>query len=107
VQEVLLFDALYSQLDKYMAWIKQDASHHFVHWFTNRGGGTDEMSDTMMQRLTAQHIAYNLTEETSVTPGIIKNNRVLFVHSLREHNVIINNPDDLTLLLQNSFCLKP
>ena len=39
VQEVFLFDALYSQVDKYINWINSDAQHHFVHWFTNRGGG--------------------------------------------------------------------
>jgi hypothetical protein len=106
VQEVLLFDALYSELDKYMAWVQQDKHNHFVHWFTNKGGGTDEMSDTMMKQLTNQHIAYNLTEEANVTGATIKANRVLFVHSPREHNVIINNPDDFELLLENSWCLK-
>ncbi|HEY4149459.1 MAG TPA: hypothetical protein VGM41_11040 [Chitinophagaceae bacterium] len=105
VQEVFLFDALYSQVDKYMDWIKQDAHHHFVHWFTNHGGGTDKMSDTMMQQLKDQQIGYALTEEAGVQPADIKNNRVLFVHSLREHNVIINNPDDFLLLLENSFVL--
>jgi hypothetical protein len=49
---------------------------------------------------------YQLAEERSVTSDIIKNNRILFVHSLREHNVIINNPDDFQLLLENSFCLS-
>ncbi len=107
VQEVFLFDALYSQVDKFMGWIKQDEHHHFIHWFTNHGGGTDEMSDTMMQQLKDQQLAYNLTEETTVTPDIIKSNRILFVHSLREHNVIINNPDDFQLLLENSFVLIP
>ena len=107
VQEVLLFDALYSQVDKYMYWINQDAQHHFVHWFTNRGGGTDKMSDTMMQQLKDRHINYSLTEEAAIQPGSIKSNRVLFVHSPREHNVIINNPDDFRLLLENSFVLSP
>ncbi len=106
VQEVFLFDALYSQADKFMYWINQDAQHHFVHWFTNHGGGTDIVSDTMMQRLKDQHIDYALTEEAGIQPAIIKSNRVLFVHSLREHNVIINQPDDFRLLLDNSFVLK-
>ena len=105
VQEVLLFDALYSELDKYMAWIEKSKSHHFIHWFTNHGGGTDEMSDTLMVQLTAKHIAYTSVEEAAVTPAIIKANKILFVHSLREHNVIINNPDDLELLLEGSWVL--
>ncbi len=107
VQEVFLFDALYSQVDKFMYWINQDKNHHFIHWFTNHGGGTDVMSDTMMQQLKDQHIKYTLTEEKIINPDIIKNNRILFVHSLREHNVIINNPDDFQLLLENGYTLMP
>ena len=106
VQEVFLFDALYAELDKYMAWIKQAKHNHFVHWFTNHGGGTDAMSDTLMAQLTSQHIAYTLVEEAAVTPAIIKANKILFVHSPREHNVIINNPDDFELLLEGSWWLK-
>jgi hypothetical protein len=30
---------------------------------------------------------------------------ILFVHSPREHNVIINDPDDFQLLLENSHFL--
>jgi hypothetical protein len=107
VQEVFLFDALYGETGKYLNWICQDPSHHFIHWFTNRGGGTDIVSDTAMQQLKKQQTDFALTEEGAVNPGIIKNNRILFVHSPREHNVIINNPDDFQLLLENSFVLRP
>lgn len=107
VQEVFLFDALYSQVNKFMYWINQDERHHFIHWFTNHGGGTDAMSDTMMQQLKDHHIEYTLTEEKVINSDSIKNNRILFVHSLREHNVIINDPDDLQLLLENSYTLMP
>ena len=106
VQEVLLFDALYSQLDKYSEWISATPSNHFVHWFTNQGGGTDKMSELMMLQLKTNRHEYRLTEERAITPEIIKRNRILFIHSTREHNVIINNPDDFQLLLENSFVLQ-
>jgi hypothetical protein len=107
VKEVFLFDALYSQLDKYSEWISADKSNHFVHWFTNHGGGTDKMSEIMMLQFKTNHNDFVLTEEGTITPKIIKTNRILFVHSPREHNVIINNPDDFRLLLENSFVLRP
>jgi len=107
VQEVILFDALYSQLEKFENWINEDPSHHFVHWYTNQGGGTDEMSDIMMKQLKEIHHEYLLAEERNITPEMIRNNRILFVHSLREHNVIINDPDNFRLLLENSFILQP
>jgi hypothetical protein len=107
VQEVFLFDALYGQTDKFLSWLNEDRSHHFIHWYTNHGGGTDEMSEVMMLQLKNQHISYSLVEEGTITNGIIKNSMILFVHSTREHNVIINDPDDFQLLLENSFILKP
>jgi hypothetical protein len=142
VDEVFLFDALYSQVPIFMSWIDGGESrtdggesridggelrtdggesridggelrtdsgkggHHFVHWYTNHGGGTDEMTDTLMRRLESRSIGYKLVEENAVTPAIIRSNRVLLVHSLREHNVIINNPDDFEVLLENSWVLS-
>ncbi|HEY4964967.1 MAG TPA: hypothetical protein VII28_01130 [Puia sp.] len=107
VQEVFLFDALYAEVDKYQNWLQQDWSHHFVHWYTNHGGGTDEVSEFMMQQLKDHSDHYLLTEEIGLKPKAIKDNYILFVHSLREHNVIINDPDDFQLLLENSFVLRP
>jgi hypothetical protein len=80
--------------------------HHFVHWFTNTGYGPDRMSDTMMLALTKRRVDFGLCEEESVGGPVLRDNRILFVHSPREHNVIINHPDDFALLLRNSFFLK-
>jgi hypothetical protein len=60
-----------------------------------------------MQLLKGNHTNYMLVEEDRVNPDVIKNNRILFVHSPREHNVIINDPDNFQLLLENSFILHP
>jgi len=51
VDEVFLFDALYGRLPVFLDWIREDKRHHFVHWFTDHGGGTDVQSDTLMQQL--------------------------------------------------------
>ena|SRR5450631_1766272 len=106
VDEVFLFDALYGRLPAFLGWIQQDSRHHFVHWFTNHGGGTDEMSDTLMGQLKRSGRAWLLAEEGILKPALIQSNRLLFVHSPREHNVIINDPDDFQLLLENSFFLS-
>jgi hypothetical protein len=106
VDAVWLFDALYSHVGSFMDWIGRGrGEHRFVHWFTNKGGGTDEVSDTMMLRLRQKGIHFGLVEEGLVTPAALRSNKVLFVHSPREHNVIINDPDDFLLLLENSHFL--
>lgn len=102
VDEVFLFDALYGRLSTYLKWAERD-DHHFVHWFTNMGYGPDKMSDTMMLKLRQDGFAYGSTEEASVDGAMIRDNKILFVHSPREHNVIINNPDDFALLLKNKI----
>jgi len=104
VDEVFLFDALYGRMNTFTRWA-EDGDHHFVHWFTNTGYGPDKMSDTMMLRLRQDKMPFGLSEEASTDETVLKNNKILFVHSPREHNVIINNPDDLALLLRNSFWL--
>jgi len=105
VDEVWLFDALYGHVDDFMNWIGKDTvGHHFVHWFTNKGGGTDEVSDTMMLQLRQKGRPYRLVEEAAVTGSVLEST-ILFVHSPREHNVIINDPDDFRLLLENSHFL--
>ena len=102
VGSVFLFDALYGQTDKFLSWIEQDKQHRFVNWYTNHGGGTDEVSIQMMKQLDTLHLPYQLVEETTIDSNSIKSSRVLFVHSTREHNVIINRPDNLLLLLQKN-----
>jgi hypothetical protein len=69
------------------------------------GGGTDEVSDAMMGQLRQKGIHFELVEEGLVTSAVLGSNKVLFVHSPREHNVIINDPDDFRLLLENSHFL--
>jgi hypothetical protein len=103
INEVFLFDALYARLETFGNWIAQDTNHHYVNWYTNYGGGTDEMSDSLMNRLKTNNVSFKLLEESDLKPEVISNNRILFVHSTREHNVIINNPDNLELLLRNRF----
>jgi hypothetical protein len=45
-------------------------------------------------------------EEQSLNSTNVKTNGILFVHSMREHNVVISRPDNLKLLPKNSFVLK-
>jgi hypothetical protein len=105
VDEVFLFDALYGRVPIYLNWAVAEP-HHFVHWFTNTGYGPDKMSDTMMLALSKRRVDFGLCEEASVSADVLRGSRILFVHSPREHNVIINHPDDFALLLRNSFFLK-
>ncbi|MFI5133676.1 MAG: hypothetical protein ACHQEB_05035, partial [Chitinophagales bacterium] len=105
VQEVILFDALYSETDKFMNWLQSDKSHRFVDLFTN-GGGTDGESREMEKRLIKLNMGIDTIEEKDLKAQLVLADKVLFVHSLHEHNDIINNPNNFQLFLENTSFLK-
>jgi hypothetical protein len=100
IDETILFDALYAETDKFMAWIKTDSNHRFIDLYTDHGG-TDEESRTMIKLLSGQHISYIEKEEAQLTPQQLQSNRIVYIHSLHEHNDIVNNPDNFRLFLEN------
>lgn len=107
VKQVLLFDGLYNQVDKYTTWIQADASHRFLHIYTNKGGGTDEVSATMMKGLREKNIPFINPEEKDVDATLLRSNQVIFIHSLKEHNDVINRPDhNFRMFLETSHVLK-
>ena len=105
VQEALLFDALYGQTDKYMTWLKSDKKHRFIHLFTNYGEGTLEESKHMVETLKDEKMDFVEFEEPDLKKAIIKNNRIIFLHSLKQHNDIIS-PINFKLMLEASPFLK-
>jgi hypothetical protein len=107
VKQIILLDGLYSQVDKYTAWIQAGASHQFINLYTNKGGGTDEVSEKMMQELKGKNIPFINPEEQAVNAAMLKANQVIFIHSHKEHNDVINRPDhNFRLFLENGVLLK-
>ena len=106
VNEVILFDALYAKTDVFLSWVKADSTHRFVHLYTDKGYGPLEESKRLTALLTANKLEFFKTEENALTPQIIQNNRLLFVHSSKEHNDIVN-PDNFRLLILNEPFLQP
>jgi hypothetical protein len=105
IDEAMLFDALYSETDIFIDWIKADSQHRFIHLFTDHGGGTLEESKHMNQLLDKEKISYFEVEETALTPEELRSHPIIFIHSLKEHNDIVN-PDNFRLMLENEPFLK-
>jgi predicted esterase len=105
VQEVVLFDALYAQTDKFLNWIQSDNSHRFIDIYTD-GGGTDSLSKEMAKQLIRLNISTDTIEEKELTPQLILTQKILFIHSLNRHNEIINDPDNFQFFLENTSFLK-
>jgi len=105
VDETILFDALYAETEKFMAWIQADKAHRFIDIYTDHGG-TDDETRGMMKLLDTANIRYLSTEERTVTPQLLQANRLVYIHSLNEHDKIIANPDNFLLFLENEPFLK-
>lgn len=102
IKQAILFDALYSEVDKYSNWIQADPSHQFINIYTDNGG-TYKLSVSMAQELRDKNIPLISAEEKEITPAILKTNRIIFIHSLKAHNNVINRPDNnFQLFLENT-----
>lgn len=105
VNEVILFDALYANTDQFVNWLTAGKRHRFIDLYTDHGGTLDETKN-MMMRLKNLNIAVDSLEEANVTPMVIRNNKVIFIHTPHEHNFIIQHPDNFKLFIENSPFLK-
>ena len=101
VRETILFDALYAETDKFMNWINADLSNQFINIYTDHGG-TDTETKEMIKKMTSKNIQVDILEESGLNHQQIKSNRILVIHSLREHDDIINDPDNFALFISNS-----
>jgi hypothetical protein len=107
ISEVILFDGLYSQVDKYSTWIKADAARRFINIYTNKGGGTDKVSLEMIDLLREKNVDIISVEEKEVNAAMLRVNNVIFIHSLKQHNDVIHRPDhNFRLYLENSPVLR-
>lgn len=105
VNEVILFDALYADTDKFLNWLQEDNSHRFINLYTDEGGTFDETKN-MMRQLKNLNLPADSLEETVVTPRILQKNKIIFIHTLHAHNDIVQHPDNFKLFMDNSPFLK-
>lgn len=105
VNEVILFDALYADTDKFMNWLNADSNHRFINLYTNEGGTYDETRN-MMQQVHNTNNPLDSAEETEVNSRMLQKSKIIFIHTLHEHNDIIQHPDNFKLFIENSPFLK-
>ena len=105
VSEVILFDALYANRGEFMNWLTANKHHRFINLYTDHGGTFDE-TKTMMKQVSDANLPEDSLEEANVTPMVIRNHRIIFIHTPHEHNYIIQHPDNFKLFIENSLFLK-
>ncbi len=87
ISDVILFDALYSQTDKFIHWIT-GFNGRFINIYTD-DGGTKKETESLMGFLNKNKIQFYNDEENKVKKDDLMNNRLIFIHSDLTHNEVI------------------
>lgn len=105
VSKVVLFDALYANRDDFFDWLSSKRHHRFIDIYTDHGGTLEE-TGTFIKQVRDAGIRLDTLEEKDLTSKMVRNQRVLFIHSLHAHDDIIQHPDNFALLLEKGSIPK-
>jgi hypothetical protein len=101
IKEVWLFDALYAETDKFLAW--SDRKQGRLLNIHTDGGGTKKNSEQMMEQLRKRGTGFLVTEDTEVSPQQLKTNALVFLHTNLQHNDVVAKRNTFQLFLETSF----
>lgn len=103
IKEVWLFDALYAQGDKFLAW-SQQPGRRLLNIYTD-GGGTKTRTEEMIATLKEKNSPVLLSTDESV-PGVeLQTNRFSFLHTDMTHNEVVAKRKTFQRFLETS-CLS-
>ena len=100
ISDVILFDALYGETEKYSYWIDH-SNGRFINIYTD-SGGTKKETENLMADLDGWKIPHLSKEEKDVTELDLKQNRILFIHSELSHNEVIGANNQFRTFLSTS-----
>lgn len=87
VREVWLFDGLYAQTDKFLAWAEQTGGR-FLNIYTD-AGGTKKQTEAMIATLKQKGKSPWSTTDRAVLPRELKAHRYIFLHTDLGHNEVL------------------
>jgi hypothetical protein len=103
VREVWLFDALYAQTDKFLAWF--DAQHGRLLDIYTRNGGTKEETEQLMAKLKQRGTPFFAAPERDVKLAALEGNKLIFIYTDLAHNDVLDQHQTFREFLETS-CLK-
>ncbi len=98
INEVILFDALYADVEKYAYWLDH-YDGRFINIYTQKGG-TKYESENLMQCLTAWNMPYTFIKSDEFTDSQLKEERIIFISSGLGHSEVISTQDQLKRFLE-------
>ncbi len=104
ISDVILFDALYGQTEKFSHWI-ETYNGRFIDIYTD-SGGTKSESESLMDDLDGWGTSYFKSEEEELKPDDLINNRLVFIHTDLAHNEVVSKRNQFLLFLKTSRLRK-
>lgn len=100
INEVVLFDALYGDTEKYSYWI-DNYNGRFINIYTP-DGGTKKESENLMLCLDGWNIPYTSIKGDNYSMEQLNSNRIIFIASSLGHNEVISSQNQLMKFLSLS-----
>jgi hypothetical protein len=101
IKEIWLFDALYAQGDKFLAW-SQRPETRLMNIYTD-SGGTKVRTEEMMVSLKERGTNILATTDTKVTALELRTNKFIFLHTDLSHNDVLEKRNTFGKFLKTSF----
>lgn len=103
VREVWLFDALYAETDKFLAWGQQQLKGRLINIYTENGG-TKQESEQMMTTLKQRGASFFAGQEAETKPADLQTNHLVFLNTDLAHNDVLDRRREFRDYLMTS-CL--
>jgi hypothetical protein len=103
VRELWLFDALYAETPKFLAWTQQQPQGRLVDIYT-QNGGTKKETESMMATLKQRSVPFFAAKEAEAKPSDLQTNHLVFLYTDLAHNEVVNKRQEFRDYLQTS-CL--
>ncbi len=100
ISDVILFDALYGQTEKFTHWIEYFKGR-FIDIYTDNGGTKSE-TENLVKFLADRKIPYYKVEESELTLRDLRKNRLIFIHTDLTHNEVIAKRNQFVNYLKTS-----
>lgn len=101
IKEVWLFDALYAETDKFLAWSDRKQGR-LLNIYTDHGGTKDD-SEQMMETLKKRGIGFLAAEDKAISTGQLKTNAIVFLHTDLQHNDVVAKRKTFQQFMETSF----
>ncbi|MDE3144137.1 MAG: hypothetical protein KGL19_08280 [Bacteroidota bacterium] len=96
---ILLFDALYAEQEKFAIYLQQHSNCKLIDIYTDNGG-TLQNSKNLTIDMLAWKWKFIDKEEDDCTSNDLKNNRIIFLHSKKQHNDVVTSNNNFQRFLE-------